>query len=319
MRLLIRAANRDVGVEGDGIVDPSGRFDVVLDCPEAEIRPGLINAHDHLHRNHYGRLGAPPYRNAYDWARDIQRRHHDHIAACHALPRRDALLIGAWKNLFAGVTSVVHHDRWEPDFDAHFPLRVMRVDQADSLGMTPDVTLPSADRPFCLHVAEGLDEIAADEVRSLEARGLLQPNLIAVHGVGMDEDAIARFRVSGAALTWCPSSNHFLFERTAPPALLTEGLDVLLGSDSLLTGDGNLLDEIRLAHTLGLLDDVRLEAAVGATAARRLGMTAPSLDPGGRADLILLSRPLLEANADDVLLVIAAAFRASRCPISPSA
>ena len=37
-----------------------------------------------------------------------------------------------------------------------------------------------------------------------------------IHGVGADSDAVARLRASGAALTWCPSSNHFLFGRTAP-------------------------------------------------------------------------------------------------------
>lgn len=305
MRLLIRARNRDIGLGGDRIVEPEGRFDLVLNCPDADIRPGLINAHDHLHRSHYGRLGAPPYRNAYDWARDIQQRHRGHIAERHAFPRRDALLIGAWKNLFAGVTSVVHHDRWEPDFDRDFPIRVIQVDQADSLGMMPDLSSLPPDRPFCLHVAEGIDEAAAGEVQELDALGLLGPSLIAVHGVGLGADAIARFRASGAALVWCPSSNHFLFGRTAPPTLLAEETDVLLGSDSLLTGDGDLLDELRLARSLDLIDDARLEAAVGAVAARRFGIAPPSLDTGSRADLILLSRPLLEASADDVRLVIA--------------
>lgn len=304
MRLLIRTGDREIGVEGDTIVEPTGTFDAVFDCPDAEVHPGLINAHDHLHRNHYGRLGAPPYSNAYAWARDIQERHRDRIATGRAMPRRDALLIGAWKNLFAGVTSVVHHDHWEEDFDIDFPIRVLRVENADSLGMTPDIPLPSPDRPFCLHVAEGTDRAASREVEALWRRGLLGPNLIAVHGVGMDEDAIDRFRGSGAALVWCPSSNLFLLRHTAPASLLHSGVVVLLGSDSLLTGDGDLLDELRLARSLGLLDDARLAAGVGETAARRLGIAPPSLDPGRRADLILLARPLLEASADDVLLVL---------------
>src|SRR6185503_8160801 len=107
--------------------------------------------------------------------------------------------------------------------------------------------------------------------RDLDALGLLGPDLIAVHGVGMDADAVARFRASGAALVWCPSSNLFLFGRTAPDDLLAEGTDVLLGSDSRLTGDGDLLDEIRCARALGGLGDERLAGAVGAVAARRSG------------------------------------------------
>ncbi len=305
MRLLVVASNRMVAIDGDRIVAPAGRFDLTLTFPDAEVRPGLINAHDHLHRNHYGRLGVPPYRNAYAWARDIQARYPEHIAERHAMPRREALRAGAWKNLFAGVTSVVHHDAWEADFDAGFPLRVIRVRCADSLGMSPDYERPPPGVPFCLHLAEGVDDVAASEVNDAAGCGLLGPDLIAVHGVGMRTDAVARFRASGAALTWCPTSNLFLFGRTVPPGLLAEGLDVLLGSDSLLTGAGDLLDEMHHARSLALIDDHRLEQAVGSVAARRLGIAAPVLEPGARADIVVLAKPLLAASARDVLLVVA--------------
>ena len=304
MRLLIQARNREVAVEDGRIVEAAGGFDLVLDFPHADVRPGLINAHDHLHRNHYGRLGRPPYPNAYAWAADIQAHDGERIAEGRAQRRREALLEGAWKNLFCGVTTVVHHDAWEPDFEDGFPLKVTPVPSADSLGMASDLRPLAEGGPFCLHLAEGADARAAGEVDELAGLGLLGPDLIAVHGVGMDEDAISRFRSSGAALVWCPSSNLFLFGRTAPDELLAEGLDVLLGSDSRLTGDGDLLDEIRCARALGALDDGRLSDAVGVAAARRFGLPEPSLEPGSDADLIIVRRPVLEARADDVLLVL---------------
>ena len=303
--MLINARNRSVGIDGDRIVATERAFDVVIDCPQAEVRPGLINAHDHLHRNHYGRLGRPTYRNAYDWAGDIQRRYRRRIAEGRARPRHEALLAGAWKNLFAGVTSVVHHDAWEDDFDRDFPLRVVPITSADSLGMAPELPHIGDGAVFSLHVAEGVDGQAAEEVRTLEARGLLTRSLIAVHGVGMDADGVDRFRGSGAALVWCPSSNLFLFGQTVPDGLLGDGIDVLLGSDSRLTGEGDLLDEIACARSIGGLDDRRLESAVGAVAARRLELDEPSLAPGARADLMLIARPLLDARTADVLLVIA--------------
>ncbi|MCX8477195.1 MAG: amidohydrolase family protein [Sphingomonas sp.] len=305
MRLLVRARNRALAVAGGRIVAAEGPFDVVIDAPGSELLPGLINAHDHLHRNHYGRLGRPPYPNAYAWAVDIQRRDAAAIAAGRGRPRREALLDGAWKNLFAGVTSVVHHDRWEADFERSFPLRVVRIAQADSLGMGG---LPTGFKPaqrFCLHLAEGMDAAAADEIRTLDDAGQLSSRLIAVHGVGMDRDAIDRFRASGAALVWCPSSNLFLFGRTAPAGLLAEGLDLLLGSDSMLTGDGDLLDELRCARELGMVSDARLAGAVGATAARVLGLPEPTLARGASADLVLMARPLLGARASDVQMVMA--------------
>jgi cytosine/adenosine deaminase-related metal-dependent hydrolase len=305
VRLLVEAGDGALGI-GDGrIVAPTGRFDVTLHVPNGLLRPGLVNAHDHLHRNHYDRLGAPPYANAYEWGRDIHARHADAIARGRALPRRDALLRGAWKNLRAGVTTVVHHDPWEPAFDEDFPLRVVRVVSAHSLGFGGALPPTVAGAPFTIHLAEGVDAASASEVAALAARGLLTRDLLAVHAVGVDDAGIALLRESGAAIVWCPSSNRFLFGRTAPAALLAPGIDVLLGSDSLLTADGSLLRELRVARELALVDDERLLDAVGATAARRIGVEAPSLAIGARADVVVLRCPPLEASEADVALVVA--------------
>jgi Amidohydrolase family len=307
MRMRIEARNAAVGVAGGVIVEPTGRFDAVVRIPDGDLRPGLINAHDHLHRNHYGRLGVPPYANAYDWGRDIHARFREAIERGRAFPRRAALLVGAWKNLFAGVTTVVHHDAWEPAFDDKFPVRVARMPSAHSLGFEKD---QSAWRfgagPFCVHLAEGVDRAAADEVRELDWRGLVTQDLLAVHAIGVDADGIGRLRAADAAIVWCPTSNLFLFGRTAPAALLESGIDVLLGSDSLLSGEGTLLDELRCARALELVTDDCLVEAVGRVAARRLGLSEPSLEIGAPADLVVLRRPLLDATTADVALVVVA-------------
>jgi cytosine/adenosine deaminase-related metal-dependent hydrolase len=314
MRLRIEAANATVFIADGVIANDLSEPCATIRIPEGHIRPGLINAHDHLHRNHYGRLGSPPYANAYDWARDIQTRCAQQIARGRSVPRRRALLAGAWKNLLSGVTHVVHHDRWEDDFDRDFPINVVRIDNADSLGMTPDLAPPSG-APFALHVAEGIDDTAAREVETLASLGLLNRNLVAVHAVGPDSDGIEKMRASGCALVWCPTSNRFLFGRTAPDALLAGGMDVLLGTDSLLTGAGCLLDELRAAR--GMISDARLLDAVGALAAARLRIAAPSLAPGAVANLAVFRRPPPEARRADVLLVIAGGeLRALPCDIA---
>lgn len=301
MRLLIEASNSCVAVENGVIIEPVGEFDRVVRA-EGELRPGLINAHDHLHRNHYGRLGSPPYSNARDWADDIQVRHAAEIARGRKVERRTALLTGAWKNLFAGVTHVVHHDPWERDFESGFPIRVVRIANADSVDRLPDTPV-AAGVPFALHVAEGTDEIAAEEVRSVQARGLLNGDLLAVHCVGADADGIARLHDSRCAVVWCPTSNDFLFGRSAARALF-EGSDVLLGSDSFLTASGTLLEEIHAArHTISA---ARLLDAVGDIAARRLGIATPSLVPGSPADIVVFRCSVLEATMEDVLLVMVA-------------
>lgn len=296
-----------LGVAGGRIADPDERFEMAIPLGPGELRPGLINAHDHLHRNHYPRLGEPPYADAYAWGRDIHERWAAEIARGRALPRRDALLFGALKNLLGGATTVVHHDAWEPAFDGEFPLRVARVRAVHSLGFEEDPVARAAgpaDLPLCIHLAEGVDEGAAREVGELERLGLLDARLLAVHAVGVSDDDIGRLRGAGAAVVWCPTSNHFLFGRTAPAALLRSGVDVLLGSDALLTGRGTILDELRAARALGILDDERLAGAVGDVAARRLGLPKPSLEPGAAADFVLLRRPLPEARVEDVALVV---------------
>ena len=305
MRLLIRTRDVALGVESGVVVPPAGEFDVTLHVPDGTLQPGLINAHDHLHRNHYGRLGHPPYEDAYEWGRDIHHRCAEAIARGRAVPRREALLCGAWKNLRAGVTTVVHHDAWESAFDDDFPIRVVRMRSAHSLGFERDLPAPPDGEPFTIHLAEGVNVAAAEEVRALDARGLLTADLLAVHAVGVDARGIQRLRGAGAAVVWCPTSNRFLFGRTVPAELLAPGIDVLLGSDSLLTAEGSLLRELYVARRLGLLSRDRLGDAVGATAARRLGVEPPSLEIGARADLVVLRRALADASESDVAVVVA--------------
>jgi cytosine/adenosine deaminase-related metal-dependent hydrolase len=134
---------------------------------------------------------------------------------------------------------------------------------------------------------------------------LLNEQLLAVHVVGVDDDGIAQLKQCGAAIVWCPTSNCFLFQATAPHPLFDGSVDVLLGSDSLLTGAGTLLDELRAARSLGFLSDQALVAAVGSTAARRLQLSTPSLEHGARADVIVLRKPVLDARPADVSLVVA--------------
>lgn len=276
---------------------------------QGELRPGLINAHDHLYRNHYPRLGAPPYRSMYDWGRDVHGRFAADVARCSALTRGDALRFGALKNLIGGATTVVHHDRWHADLDDGFPVRVARVRVAHSLEFEPDLAAAvrgddvTAPLPLCMHLAEGVDDVAAAEVATADRLGLLD-GLLAVHVVRPGEDGIELLRARGAALVWCPTSNLHLYGATAPRELFETGIDVLLGTDSLLSGQGTLLDELRVARDLGRVDDERLSGAVGAVAARRLGLPEPGLEPGAPADVVLLRRPLGEARPRDVGLVL---------------
>ncbi len=310
MRLRLVGGRRTVDVEGGRIVPPGGAPRLVLDIEieGAEVRPGLVNAHDHLHRNHLPRLGHPPYPNVYAWGDDLHDRFAPELARREALPRRQALLFGALKNLLGGVTTAVHHDPWDESFGGDFPIRVPRLRAIHTLRLDGAAARAAAGNGelVSLHLAEGTDSASAEEVREADRIGLLGRNLLAVHLVGTDADGVERLARSGAAAVWCPTSNLFLYGKTAPVPLLSSATDVLLGTDALVSGEGTLLHELAAARALGLLPDDRLEAAVTLVAAARLGLPRPSLSPGAPADLVVLRRPLLSAQPRDVALVLVA-------------
>lgn len=307
---LRTAGGSQVTVHGGHLASGGAASAMAIELETGRLYPGLINAHDHLQLNHYPRLGHPPYRNAYQWGRDIHARFAREIRRAGTLPQRDAYLFGALKNLLGGVTTVVHHDPWHPMLNGTFPVRVAPVRVAHSLGFERDWaavlagTPDTRARPLSMHVAEGVDPVAQAEVRECARRGLLSPDLLAVHLVAADGKDARRLRHAGVGLVWCPTSNLFLFGRTASRQLLVEGPDLLMGTDSLLTARGTMLDELRAARSLGYVSERRLRAAVGATAARRLGLPVPTLRPGAPADLVFLRRPLFRARSRDVGLVI---------------
>lgn len=307
---LRTAGGSRVTVCGGRIASTSAPSALAMDVGAGRFYPGLINAHDHLQLNHYPRLGRPPYGNAYEWGRDIHARFAREIERAGRLPRRDAYLFGALKNLLGGVTTVVHHDPWDPMLDGTFPIRVARVRVAHSLGLERNWAAALAGdsmtrtRPLSMHLAEGVDPVTEGEVRECEQRGLLGSGLLAVHLVAADAVQARRLRRAGVGVVWCPTSNLFLFGRTARRAVVADGCDLMIGTDSLLTAQGTMLDELRAALETGYVGQRRLRAAVGVTAARRLGLAAPTLRRGAPADLILVRRPLFQARPRDVGLVI---------------
>jgi cytosine/adenosine deaminase-related metal-dependent hydrolase len=304
MRFRLEAGNATLDVADGKLSAPEGEATLTLDLGDAALMPGLVNAHDHLHRNHLPRIGEPPYTSAASWGADLHARFADDLARRHMLPKRDALLFGAFKNVLGGVTSVVHHDGWEPEFGAGFPVNVVRIRTFDGLRDVRDAETMPAGGPFAMHLAEGTSAASAGEIDEAFRRGLLSHRLLAVHLVAAQPAGVARLAAAGCAAVWCPTSNFFLYGATAPRALFEAGLDVLLGTDALVSGSGTLLHELHAARAQGFLPDARLASAVTDVAARRLGLAPPSLDAGAPADVVALTAPLLEALPRDVALVV---------------
>ncbi len=221
-----------------------------LDLSGLEIMPGLINAHDHLHFALFPQLGSGPYANATDWAHDIYLPQEDPVRRHLRVPKELRLLWGGLRNLLAGVTTVSHHDHWHPVFEGNFPVRVVReYGWAHSLEFTADVRAafdaapPGA--PFLIHLGEGTDESAAQEIFRLDEMGALSTRTVLIHAVGLTTEGWARAGEAGAAMIWCPRSNIFTLGRTVDPRALDPARPRAMGTDSSITAGGDLLDELR--------------------------------------------------------------------------
>jgi len=305
------------------------RGDTVIDLQGASVLPGLINAHDHLELNHYGRLKCRErYQNASEWIADLRPRLTDdpQILAGRSHPLVERVFIGALKNLLAGVTMVAHHNPFYAEMRRTMPIRVVRrYGWAHSFHLEHEPagargepggeianrwrSTPSS-APFIVHLAEGVDAEARGELSRLEALGCLKPNTVLVHGVAIDADGWRRVALAGAGMVWCPASNTFLFGRTAAVRDLLDQNGhaplAALGTDSRVTGSRDLLDELRAARGAAPVSDAELLAMVTTSAAALLRQPrAGRLAVGGPADLIVVPTPALpDASRADVRLVV---------------
>lgn len=219
------------------------------------LLPGLINAHDHLEFGLFPKLGRGPYENALCWAQDIHRTYGPEIALYNRVPKEVRLWWGGIRNLLCGVTTVSHHNPLTPDLlSSHFPIRVLSdFGWAHSIYLDKQVKtkfLSTPDSyPFIIHMAEGIDQASANEIFQLEQMQALCDRTVLVHGLSLTREGIHLLNQRHASLIFCPSSNHFLFQRVPDISSFNSVANKALGSDSPLTAAGDLLDELKFARS----------------------------------------------------------------------
>jgi 5-methylthioadenosine/S-adenosylhomocysteine deaminase len=161
--------------------------------------------------------------------------------------------------------------------------------------------------PTLIHVAETRQELdgakerfKASPVAYLDGLGFLGPGVLAAHAVWVSDAEIAILKSRGVGVSHNPESNMKLASGTAPvPGYLRSGVAVGLGTDG--AASNNDLDMFEAMHLASFLHKLHTgdPRVVGARTAlematiggaRALGMDRQigSLEPGKRADLIVV-------------------------------
>ena len=237
---------------------------LTIDLDGYTIFPGMVNAHDHLELNHYPRTKfREKYDNAHQWGEDVNARlNTEPYKSLRAYPLWDRCFIGGLKNLLCGATTVAHHGPpHKPLFRKNFPVRVLKkYGWAHSLHFSTDAEIIESYRntphsaPWFIHLAEGTDEIAKSEYEKLVYLGCFDCNTtVLVHCTALFQREPNFKLESHRGVVWCPSTNAYLLGDESVPDgdhlhRLKENA-MAVGSDSRLTANGDLLDELNFVYS----------------------------------------------------------------------
>jgi len=240
----------------------------VLKFSNAIVFPGLINSHDHLSFNSFPQLGNRIYNNYVEWGDDIHKQNKDTINEVLKIPEQLRIQWGIYKNLLNGITTVVNHgpalskieDSLINIFQQSHAIHSIQLDKKWKYRLN----LPFIKNlPIAIHIGEGTDKSAQDEISTLIKWNLFKRALIGIHAVAMNEEQAANFK----AIVWCPDSNYFLLGRTAEIDKLKHQAKILFGTDSTVSSQWNLWDHLRLAKQQNRMTDNELLDTISKTPA----------------------------------------------------
>lgn len=283
-----------------------------LDLKDCIAFPGLINSHDHLEFNLYPRLGHRKYNDYVEWGNDIHIKDKKFIDSVESVPVELRMKYGVIKNMISGVTAVAHHGKYNSVLDDSPVTIIIKGTCIHSVKLGGKwkikLNLPINREPYVIHIGEGINSGSTEEINELIRWNLFNRKLIGIHGIAMTDEQSKKF----TALVWCPDSNLFLFDKTADIRSLKNNTEILFGTDSTLTADGNVFENLRTARKLNYLSDEELFHSVTETAADVWGLIDHGrISKGYKADLVValkksedLYQSFYDTNPEDILLIL---------------
>jgi len=283
-----------------------------LNFNEAIAFPGLINSHDHLDFNSFPRLGNKVYDHYVPWGEDIHAANRDIIRQVLEIPKELRVQWSLYKNLINGITTVVQHGE-------HFTVTNELIDVFQDCVSIHSVRLEKnwkirlnkprgKSLPVVIHIGEGTNEDAKNEIDELIRWNFLRRDLVGIHGIAMSRKQAKSFK----ALIWCPDSNYFLFQKTADIPSVRQAVPILFGTDSTLTAGWDIWKQMRMAMATGWVTGEELYHMLTKAAARVWGFEGKGeLRPGAKADIVISRKKetefmtsFLALEPEQILLVL---------------
>ncbi len=310
----------------EGVIAASGaQVRIPANIPLIEthgiIAPGFLDLHNHLTWNVFPRWKpAGEFGNRYDWQQ--KQVYQVTVATPHAAMVEDGFecameRYAEVKALTEGETSVIGSllarcsDGMARNLDLPesgsglrpaiynvFPLQMGEALLADAQTSLREKTATA----LLIHLAEGApnDASATREFLMLKGRGLLEPGVSLIHGVGLKPANFAEMAAHRVGLVWSPRSNIELYGDTADVAAAkAAGVVIALAPDWSITGSDGTLGELTWASLWSeghgrLFSDEDLVRMATVNAAQLAGESDKlgSLEPGHLADLLVLAPKL---------------------------
>ena len=314
-----------------------------VDCANAVISPGIVNAHDHTTFGEGWPIdhGDTRYEHRHEWRAILSTPANQH-GSDGTLWSEVRMMLGGTTSMISGANGVDGAVRNLDDLEGDDAS--LGFEQANSktftLGdgnrtfhadcdwnYTHTEIEASEEHAFMPHIAEGINDYAAEEFRCQSTsfdggRDYTEHNASHIHSIGLGAAEYLNMVRDRTKLVWSPRSNISLYGQTAMVSTFDRlGGYVALGTDWTYSGSGNMLRELACADEYnrnnlgGYFSDEALWKMATYNAALATGTEAliGSLEADKVADVAVFAggpgvhhRAVLEAENQDVLLVVKA-------------
>jgi cytosine/adenosine deaminase-related metal-dependent hydrolase len=244
--------------------------------------PGLINVHDHLKYSWYERIGKGKsieeikktqsyYNNVYEWLKDLYSTF-DNVFNNINNGLDIMFQLGLYKQIFSSTTTVLNHSRHSKNIlslenqyinivgncESELLVQPKLISNETSHSLSFSESIQEAHnkaikykKAFMIHVAEGTDNETKNEINILNELGILTSQSILVHCINTDIKDIELIAKNKCTVVWCPYTSDFIIGKTADiRTIISNGINLCIGTDSSCSGSRNLLAELNYAKEL---------------------------------------------------------------------